>query len=87
MDDDDDDDDDIIMTRMTQVTMTTNKKTKFMKCTMMDDDDEDDDDKIMMRMTQVNPLTPRQETICLLQNATSANNPSAQPLKVRQPYI
>jgi hypothetical protein len=31
---------------------------------------------------QVNPLTPRQETICLLQNATSANNPSAQPLKV-----
>ncbi len=55
---------------------------------MMDYDDEDDDDEdddIIMRMTQVNPLTPRQETICLLQNATSANNPSAQPLKVRHP--
>jgi hypothetical protein len=52
---------------------------------MMDADDDDDDDIIMTRMTQVNPLTPRQETICLLQNATSANNPSAQPLKVRHP--
>jgi len=34
----------------------------------------------------VNPLTPRQETICLLQNGTAANNPSAQPLKVVSQY-
>jgi len=34
----------------------------------------------------VNPLTPRQETICLLQNGTAANNPSAQPLKAVSQY-
>jgi len=33
-----------------------------------------------------NPLSPRQETICLLQNATLANNPSAQPLKAISQY-
>ena len=36
----------------------------------------------------VNPLTPRQETVCLLQNGTAANNPSAQPLRsVSQYYM
>ncbi len=69
------------------MTMTTNPMMTMMMRMMMDDDDEDDDDEddniVMTWMTQVNPLTPRQETICLLQNATSANNPSAQPLKVR----
>jgi len=34
----------------------------------------------------VNPLTPRQETVCLLQNGTAANNPSAQPLKAVSQY-
>merc|ERR1719288_17830 len=34
----------------------------------------------------VNPLTPRQETIGLLQNGTAANNPSAQPLKAVSQY-
>jgi hypothetical protein len=69
---------------MTQVTMTmtTNTMMTMTLRMMMDDDADKDDDIIMTRMTQVNPLTPRQETICLLQNATSANNPSAQPLKV-----
>lgn len=33
-----------------------------------------------------NPLTPRQETICLLQNSTAANNPGAQPLKAVSQY-
>jgi len=34
----------------------------------------------------VNPLTPRQETVCLLQNATAANNPAAQPLRAVSQY-
>jgi len=34
----------------------------------------------------VNPLTPRQETVCLLQNGTAATNPSAQPLKAVSQY-
>jgi len=34
----------------------------------------------------VNPLTPRQETVCLLQNGTAANNPSAQPLRAVSQY-
>ena len=34
----------------------------------------------------VNPLTPRQETICLLQNGTAANNPSAQSLPAVSQY-
>jgi len=34
----------------------------------------------------VNPLTPRQETVCLLQNGTAANNPAAQPLRAVSQY-
>ena len=34
----------------------------------------------------VNPLTPRQETVCLLQNGTAANNPAAQPMRAVSQY-
>jgi len=34
----------------------------------------------------VNPLAVRQETVCLLQNGTAANNPSAQPMKAVSQY-
>ena len=33
-----------------------------------------------------NPLTPIQETVCLLQNETSANNPSAVPKRAVSTY-
>lgn len=34
----------------------------------------------------VNPLAPVQETLCLLQNDTTAHNPSAEPQKAASMY-